>query len=296
MKCRYIIFLSLIVVCKSCQDGSTSYKANDYELIFYNKTDEAKPVIGEYVYFQMDILNDKKELLQSYRNQKRMPSLKIPGLSSKAMTQNPIPAALIQMSINDSVGVIVPRDSIPDLDAGYQDLMHLEYILVLKEILSDTENQKRIAEDSQKNHAQIAATRAKLPQIKTLTTETLRGFKNEELDLKYTENGVAYIIHEKGSGERPTKDRLINAQYYGMLQSDGSMFDNSFERGQPFSFRVGRGAVIKGWDEGFLSLPVGSKASLFIPSALGYGGAGSPPAIPPDADLYFYVELEAMSY
>jgi len=169
-------------------------------------------------------------------------------------------------------------------------------VLVLKEILSEVDYQKRLNEERDKEQEIMAITRAKLPQVKDLTSKTLKEYKEGKLDLKYTENGVAYIIHQRGSGELPTKDRLINAQYYGLLQSDGSSFDNSFERGRSFSFRVGRGAVIKGWDEGFLSLPVGSRASLFIPSELGYGAQGSPPAIPPNSDLYFYVELEEMFY
>jgi FKBP-type peptidyl-prolyl cis-trans isomerase len=70
------------------------------------------------------------------------------------------------------------------------------------------------------------------------------------------------------------------------------MFDNSFQRGQTFPFTLGQNQVIKGWDEGIALLNKGAKAFLFIPGALGYGEAGSPPVIPANAELVFYVELD----
>ena len=86
------------------------------------------------------------------------------------------------------------------------------------------------------------------------------------------------------------KVQQIQAQYYGTL-TDGSMFDNSFQRGTPFRFAVGTGQVIKGWDEGFALLPEGSKATFFIPASLGYG-ASDRPKIPGNSELVFYVEVE----
>lgn len=77
----------------------------------------------------------------------------------------------------------------------------------------------------------------------------------------------------------------------GTLASDGSKFDSSVDRGQPFKFTIGQGQVIKGWDEGFASMKVGEKAMLVIRSDYGYGKSGSPPKIPADAELHFEVEL-----
>ena len=73
------------------------------------------------------------------------------------------------------------------------------------------------------------------------------------------------------------------------------MFDNSLSRGMPFSFALGRGMVIPGWDEGIALLKEGGKAFLFVPPALGYGEAGSPPVIPANSELIFYVELEKVN-
>ena len=76
------------------------------------------------------------------------------------------------------------------------------------------------------------------------------------------------------------------------MLKDGNIFDQSYERGQPIDFPLGVGQVIKGWDEGIGLLKPGGKATLIIPASLGYGEAGSPPVIPENAELVFYVELQ----
>jgi FKBP-type peptidyl-prolyl cis-trans isomerase len=103
---------------------------------------------------------------------------------------------------------------------------------------------------------------------------------------------LRYIIHEQGDGPLPMVEEPVAVHYYGMLDADAKMFDTSFKVGQPYRFPLGVGQVIQGWDEGLLLLPKGTKATLLIPAALAYGAAGSPPMIPENADLIFYVELE----
>jgi len=89
----------------------------------------------------------------------------------------------------------------------------------------------------------------------------------------------------------PPSGSKVKAHYTGTLVSDGSKFDSSVDRSEPFEFTIGRGQVIKGWDEGFASMKVGEKAKLTIRSDYGYGDNGSPPKIPGKADLNFEVEL-----
>ena len=91
----------------------------------------------------------------------------------------------------------------------------------------------------------------------------------------------------------PPKGCRVTAHYTGTLAKDGSKFDSSVDRGQPFKFDLGKGQVIRGWDEGFASMKVGEKAILEIAPDYGYGAAGSPPKIPPKATLHFEVELLA---
>ena len=103
------------------------------------------------------------------------------------------------------------------------------------------------------------------------------------------DSGLRMIEHEKGSGEKPKSGQNISAHYKGYLE-DGTVFDSSYDRNQPFQFPVGQGRVIKGWDEAFLDMEVGSKRTLIIPPELGYGERNMG-KIPPNSILIFDVEL-----
>ena len=104
-----------------------------------------------------------------------------------------------------------------------------------------------------------------------------------------TESGLRMIIHKAGNGQKPSKGQKITAHYSGMLEN-GTKFDSSVDRGRPFSFPLGQGRVIKGWDEGFALMSKGEKRTLIIPPALGYGERAQGP-IPPNSTLIFEVEL-----
>ena len=105
-----------------------------------------------------------------------------------------------------------------------------------------------------------------------------------------TPSGLKYTITELGKGQRVNSGDKVIAHYTGKL-TDGKVFDSSKNRGEPFRFTVGKGEVIKGWDEGFALLRVGDKAVLTIPSQLGYGEQGAGGVIPPNATLTFEVEV-----
>ena len=94
----------------------------------------------------------------------------------------------------------------------------------------------------------------------------------------------------KGTGAEATSGKTVFVHYTGWLM-DGKKFDSSVDRGQPFSFLLGSGQVIKGWDEGVKGMKVGGKRKLTIPSSMGYGEQGAGGVIPPNATLLFEVEL-----
>lgn len=95
-----------------------------------------------------------------------------------------------------------------------------------------------------------------------------------------------------GYGKEAREGDIIFAHYIGTLE-DGTKFDSSYDRGEPFAFPLGGGMVIKGWDLGLVGMKVGGKRKLIIPSELGYGSRGAGAAIPPGATLYFDIELVA---
>ena len=93
-----------------------------------------------------------------------------------------------------------------------------------------------------------------------------------------------------GTGAEAKVGQRVSVHYTGWLTS-GAKFDSSLDRGQPFAFQLGRGQVIKGWDQGVAGMKVGGKRKLTIPPELGYGSRGFPGAIPPNSTLVFEVEL-----
>lgn len=105
-----------------------------------------------------------------------------------------------------------------------------------------------------------------------------------------TASGLQYKDAVVGTGAMPRPGQTVSVHYTGYL-TNGTKFDSSVDRGQPFQFQIGEGQVIKGWDEGVGSMHVGGKRRLIIPPDLGYGAAGAGNAIPPNATLVFDVQL-----
>jgi peptidylprolyl isomerase len=109
-----------------------------------------------------------------------------------------------------------------------------------------------------------------------------------EKDAKTSMTGLKYVVLKEGAGAKPRPGQVVEAEYTGRLM-DGRMFDTSVGRGA-FSFRVGKGEVIAGWDEALGEMKVGEKRALIVPSKLAYGKRGAAGVIPPDATLFFEVE------
>jgi peptidylprolyl isomerase len=127
---------------------------------------------------------------------------------------------------------------------------------------------------------------SQLTAIPDSTKKEASGSENEVT----TPTGLKYVDLVVGTGASPKPGDRITVHYTGTLEN-GQKFDSSYDRGRPLPLQIGVGRVIKGWDEGVMTMKVGGKRKLIIPPQLGYGARGAPPGIPPNSTLIFEVEL-----
>ncbi|PIB34082.1 hypothetical protein BFP72_00880 [Reichenbachiella sp. 5M10] len=175
-------------------------------------------------------------------------------------------------SVPDSIGA----ESEIQFYVGMQDQMTFDEFQDYRVARLEKEQAKMMAEEEERTIAQGE-------EIDLFLTEN-------NITAEVTESGLRYVITEQGDGDKPAVGDVVIVHYSGMLM-DSTKFDSSYDRNQPFEFPLGQGRVIQGWDEGIALLNVGSKATLYIPSALAYGPRGAGGTIKPNSILKFDVEL-----
>lgn len=282
---RKLFFLALIAIVATqiaCKKGSVT---TEHGYQFTNHTDKGgtKPQPGETVLLQTyTYIGDS--LMAS--TQKNYGGPREFALFEKDKLPKRVPAiydACLLMGEGDSATVIEKIDTFLQkfIPPTLKDAKEVRYEIVIVDII--TADEKKKAEDEAK--AQFTTVES---AVKTIIADYAAGKLNDKITT--TASGLKVYIVEKGSGAALQAGESIKTNYYGALAKTGTMFDNSYERGEPLGFPVGVGQMIPGYDEGAMLLNHGGKAYFFIPPVLGYGDQDNGP-IPANSELLFYVEI-----
>ncbi|MCZ2100164.1 MAG: FKBP-type peptidyl-prolyl cis-trans isomerase [Chitinophagales bacterium] len=293
MNFKHFAFLLLAgVLFTSCKTNSETTTPGGFKYEVLNEGTGESIKDDDYVYFTIKVLGDDTELINEMNDENDLPVLRIPEELPTGPQSNPIIDVfkLSHAKVGAEYKLYMPLDSLPGARAEYPHIENFVYYFTIKKIVDEEAFNQKQQEAQAEMAAKAALQQARLPEIEALVKSTLDAYKAGKLKTEKTPSGLEYYIVEQGTGDNTQSGQVINADYYGTLM-DGTKFDDSFSRGQEFSFVVGQGMVIRGWDEGFTHFNKGSKGFLFIPYELAYGEAGSPPVIPAQANLLFYVEL-----
>jgi FKBP-type peptidyl-prolyl cis-trans isomerase FkpA len=217
-----------------------------------------------------------------------------------------LPERTLAGSIEEAVALLLPGDSAvfrlnadsvfaksfrqpvpPFLKRANNVLVLLASAKALKTTAELQAQQQQLLAEQQRQAKVRAAS-----QFKQDETAILAYLKRKKAVARKTPGGTYYLITRPGKGKLPQKGQTVSVRYRGTLLTTGQEFDASARHGDtPFSFVLGQGQVIAGWDQGVAMLPKGAKAVLYIPSALGYAEQGAGADIPPNTPLRFEVEV-----
>jgi FKBP-type peptidyl-prolyl cis-trans isomerase FkpA len=194
----------------------------------------------------------------------------------------PIYDALLLMVKGDSATIYQDLDSM--MIASLPPALKKEKVARFEVSLVEVLNKEELAKKEE-------AAKAKGMEVQTTINQILADYKANKLGdrLKKTASGLEYVVQEQGTGAQVKLGEKVPTNYYGVLKSDGKMFDNSYDRGGATPFTVGQ--MIPGFDEGLQLMNRGGTYIFFIPSKLGYADQPAG-AIPPNSDLVFYVNIE----
>lgn len=295
---RYLLFaltafLWLIFGCQSDQQGKTGFTEDGHAYVIHTNSKNKKGLPGDHLFFHSYWRNKDQVVISSRTTGSgQVNHMEVPKDIS---ILSPFDKFILSLAAGDSATVSVRIDTLPSTPQGFEgsDYMHID--IAMQEIQSPAEFQielDRQRTEEAKAREEILARRS---TIKGEVDAIIAKYKAGELDNKMEKHptGLIYVQLEEGTGERPVKGQQVYVNYYGCL-NNGQMFDNSFDHGAPYRFVIGVGSVVRGWDIGVGMMKEGGKALLILPPDLAYGATGTN-SIPPNSELTFYVELNALN-
>jgi len=264
---KYTLYVVVAAICfAGCQSGSTggvqrTASGFDYKVLADVKGDA--PSNEDWVSFGIDVVGDNGKVLQQLQDGPQMPSVQIVA-DDKLPKANPVVDVLRGASIGDTIEIIMPIDSLGGPNPMLEGMTNVSYIINVKKIQSDSERKAELEAERLEAEAQAEVLKERESEVAGMIKTTLAGYKSGKLKAE-AKDGLEIIIHEEGTGKVVEAGMRMEMQYYGVLKSNGAVFDNSFKRGRGFTFTLGRGEVIEGWDKGIEGLKVGTKATLILP-------------------------------
>jgi len=274
----FIILFSLLIGFSSCKKdgtslGNTEKTPRGYEFVMFDNDNGPVGVAGDEIYFDMEaVVGDS--ILYDSRKGPVPQRFVLPTEDKITAKSSPLLEVLPLMSEGDSLVLYVPFDSLPQKPEGFDDESIMAYRLYMDFILR-----------------QDPTAKSREVEIASLLVSSAKTLKENNIEeIRDLGNGLRMLVHDEGTGEAIGLGDRVVAHYYGVLADGGDEFDNSFKKGKPFTFSAGRGQVIRGWDQTVMALRGGSKVSIYVPSALGYGSRSNG-GIPADSDLVFYIEI-----
>ncbi len=281
-KILFSLFIALALAPASLQSQSQGIVTqHGYRFVSHTNKGGQKPRMGESVTANVDVWVGKNLLSSSRKTGNGIYQYDLPDTTTMNHVPPVIEASLL-MGVGDSATIFQKIDTymmqfIPE-DSRNEKEIYFQIVLLS---IQNMEDKQRAAQ------AVREQTRILREKVQATVHDYTMGNLNTRLTA--TASGLKMLVETPGTGAKIAEQEAVQVHYFGFL-TDGTTFDNSFERGEPIAFPAGIGQMIPGFDEGVLQLRHGSRAYLFIPPALGYG-ANSPEMIPPNAELVFYIEI-----
>ena len=258
---------------------------------FFNKNEGNLPQLGDLLELSIGCkVNDTTVIIPVMENIMQLQESQFAG---------DLFEGLAMMHKGDSAAFIVDIDSTfkklmgqPQLPEGFSSSDEMRFNVRLDDFYPESEYAKRMAVKAKKaSEERIAKMKEDHPEETANAAQQLTDYLNDnKIVVKPTASGLCYVMTTEGNGERPQVGQMVKVHYTGKLL-DGTVFDSSVERGQPFQFPLGVGQVIPGWDEGIQLMSKGEKGVLYIPYFLAYGDRAAGDKIVPFSNLMFEVEL-----
>ena len=258
---------------------------------FFNKNEGNLPQLGDLLELSIGCkVNDTTVIIPVMENIMQLQESQFAG---------DLFEGLAMMHKGDSAAFIVDIDSTfkklmgqPQLPEGFSSSDEMRFNVRLDDFYPESEYAKRMAVKAKKaSEERIAKMKEDHPEETANAAQQLTDYLNDnKIVVEPTASGLCYVMTTEGNGEKPQVGQMVKVHYTGKLL-DGTVFDSSVERGQPFQFPLGVGQVIPGWDEGIQLMSKGEKVVLYIPYYLAYGDRAAGDKIVPFSNLMFEVEL-----